>query len=188
MLWESGEKNGNEMRPFDETNLREILDSAMTKVHLAQLLNVDWNHHEKPYAESIAKLESLEPQIILHNEHEKRLTALEGQKTPSSSSSSAASSASEQGSDSNGESENESSAASAASEQGSDSDKEISYKMLEKASNKKRRSSTSRKMMRAAGIISGYSSDSSSSSRASSEDARSRKKRSGKKFRRSKKY
>ena len=50
----------------------------MTKVHLAQLLNVDWNHHERPYAESIAKLESLEPQIIRHNEHEKRLTALKG--------------------------------------------------------------------------------------------------------------
>ena len=78
MLWESGEKEGKQMIPFDETDLREILDSAMTKVHLAQLLNVDWNHHEKPYGESIAKLESLEPQIIRHNEHEKRLTALEG--------------------------------------------------------------------------------------------------------------
>ena len=80
MLWESGEKKGKEMMPFDETDLKEILDSAMTKVHLAQLLNVDWNHHEKPYAESIAKLESLEPQIIRHNEHEKRLSALEGGK------------------------------------------------------------------------------------------------------------
>jgi hypothetical protein len=82
MLWESGEKAGKMMRPFDETEMREILDSAMTKVHLAQLLNVDWNHHEKPFAESIAKLESLEPQIIRHNEHEKRLTALEGGTKP----------------------------------------------------------------------------------------------------------
>ena len=80
MLWESSEKNGKQMVPFDETDMREILDSAMTKVHLAQLLNVDWNHHEKPYTESIAKLESLEPQIIRHNEHEKRLSALEGTK------------------------------------------------------------------------------------------------------------
>jgi hypothetical protein len=78
MLWESGEKAGRRMEAFDETNMREILDSAMTKVHIAQLLNVDWNHHEKPYSESIAKLESLEPQIIRHNEHEKRLAALEG--------------------------------------------------------------------------------------------------------------
>ena len=66
------------MEAFDETNMREILDSAMTKVHIAQLLNVDWNHHKKPYSESIAKLESLEPHIIHHNEHEKRLAALEG--------------------------------------------------------------------------------------------------------------
>ena len=78
MLWESGEKIGKTMQPFDDTDLKEILDSAMTKVHLAQLLNVDWNHHERPYTESIAKLESLEPQIIRHNEHEKRLSALEG--------------------------------------------------------------------------------------------------------------
>ena len=121
MLWESGEKNGNEMRPFDETNLREILDSAMTKVHLAQLLNVDWNHHEKPYAESIAKLESLEPQIILHNEHEKRLTALEGQKTPASSSE--ASSASERGSDSDEESEKDETSSSSAATSSSEDER-----------------------------------------------------------------
>ena len=82
MLWESGKKLGKIMTPFDETDLKEILDSAMTKVHLAQLLNVDWNHHERPYAESLAKLESLEPQIIRHNEHEKRLSALEGGSKP----------------------------------------------------------------------------------------------------------
>jgi hypothetical protein len=82
MLWESGEENGHTMQRFGEIDMREILDQAMTKLHVAQLNHVDWQHYERPFAETVAKLESLEPLIIKSAEHEKRLAALEdGKKT-----------------------------------------------------------------------------------------------------------
>ena len=77
MLCQSGEANGLRMERFGEIDMREILNQAMTKLHLSQLNHVDWQHYNKPYVDTIAKLETLKPQIITFHESEKRLKDLE---------------------------------------------------------------------------------------------------------------
>ena len=77
MLWEAGEKRGKSMRKFTETELQELLDGCLNMSYNTKLINLDWDVQEDPYRESIAKLESVEPDIILLFQQQKRLGALE---------------------------------------------------------------------------------------------------------------
>merc|ERR1712214_137906 len=77
MLWEAGEKRGESMRKFTETELRELLDGCLNMSYNTKLINLDWDVQEHPYKESIAKLESVEPEIIQLFQRQKRLDALE---------------------------------------------------------------------------------------------------------------
>ena len=77
MLWEAGEKRGETMRKFNETELRELLDGCLNMSYNTKLINLDWDVQEHPYRESLAKLESVEPEIIQLFQQQKRLDALE---------------------------------------------------------------------------------------------------------------
>ena len=77
MLWESGETNGLPLIKFNKMDMRELLESALSKVHEAHLQRIDWEILEKPYDETIDKLESIEPQIVKDNAIEKRLASME---------------------------------------------------------------------------------------------------------------
>ena len=65
------------MRKFTETELRELLDGCLNMSYNVKLINLDWDVQEHPYKESIAKLESVEPEIIQLFQQQKCLDALE---------------------------------------------------------------------------------------------------------------
>ena len=82
MLWESGERQGEKLGAYPDKEMREIITDSMTRTHLEQLLHVGWDPLEKPFNETVAKIASLEPQIIQTHQHEKRLEALEKDQNP----------------------------------------------------------------------------------------------------------
>ena len=60
MLWEAGAKQNLSPTPFNEQDLREILEGCLNKYHLSKLTHIDWDLSEKAYRESISKLIGLE--------------------------------------------------------------------------------------------------------------------------------
>merc|ERR1712115_522783 len=67
------------MRKFNEVELRELLDGCLHASHNTKLINLDWDVQEHPYRESLAKLESVEPEIMQFFNQQKRLEQLEAQ-------------------------------------------------------------------------------------------------------------
>ena len=80
-LWEAGEARGKELKPFEEFELREILEGNLTQAQQLKLYDVNWDIHEKNYGETISKLEGLEASILGEAEVNKRLVMLENNKT-----------------------------------------------------------------------------------------------------------
>lgn len=48
---------------FNEFDLREILDFALSNQYVQKLFNLDWNTYKHPFAETVDKLVTIEPEI-----------------------------------------------------------------------------------------------------------------------------
>jgi hypothetical protein len=80
-LWSSGESRGLEPIPFSEDDKRELIESALTPIYLIKLSEIGWDIQEKPYDETISKIESLEPAIKKELENQKKIDAVTKQNT-----------------------------------------------------------------------------------------------------------
>jgi hypothetical protein len=74
-LWRAGEARGLKPKPFNEDDKRELIESALLPAYLTKLGEIGWDLQEKSYAESISKLESLEPGIKRDIENQKKIDA-----------------------------------------------------------------------------------------------------------------
>ena len=68
MPWEAGELNDMSPAPFTEMEARVILDGALHHLYHQELVKLDWNLFAQPLEETISKLESAEPDILLRKE------------------------------------------------------------------------------------------------------------------------
>jgi hypothetical protein len=74
-LWSAGEARGLKPKPFNEDDKRELIESALFPAYLTKLAEIGWDLQENSYAESISKLETLEPGIKRDIDNQKKIDA-----------------------------------------------------------------------------------------------------------------
>ena len=75
-LWIAGEARDLKPIPFSEDDKRELIESALPPIYLTKLTEIGWDLQEKPYDESISKIESLESTIKKEIENQKKIDAI----------------------------------------------------------------------------------------------------------------
>ena len=86
MPWEAGKLKDMTPVPFTEMEAQVILDGALHPQYHQELVKLDWNIFAQPLEETISKLESAEPDILLRKELMARLPTPQNTKSNNSKS------------------------------------------------------------------------------------------------------